>query len=110
MVKKYIYMEAIRDKIFDPIVFDNYTVAKEFMVQKLASKLNHDYMMNGERWNGTKRIKTKAQIKTEHTKHEAEMKKKGAEYDKERAKYEAKLKKAKAAEQKSKKSKIAKDK
>ena len=40
MVKKYIYMEAIRDKIFDPIVFDNYTVAKEFMVQKLASKLN----------------------------------------------------------------------
>lgn len=42
MVKKYIYMEAIRDKIFDPIVFDNYTVAKEFMVQKLASKLNHE--------------------------------------------------------------------
>ena len=40
MVKKYIYMETIRDKIFDPIVFDNYTVAKEFMVQKLASKLN----------------------------------------------------------------------
>ena len=40
MVKKYIYMEAIRDKIFGPIVFDNYTVAKEFMVQKLASKLN----------------------------------------------------------------------
>ena len=40
MVKKYIYMEAIRDKIFDPIVFDNYTVAKEFMVQKLVSKLN----------------------------------------------------------------------
>ena len=40
MVKKYIYMEAIRDKIFDPIVFDNHIVAKEFMVQKLASKLN----------------------------------------------------------------------
>lgn len=40
MVKKYIYMEAIRDKIFDPIVFGNHTVAKEFMVQKLASKLN----------------------------------------------------------------------
>lgn len=81
-----------------------------YICKDCASKLNHDYMMNGERWNGTKRIKTKAQIKTEHTKHEAEMKKKGAEYDKERAKYEAKLKKAKAAEQKSKKSKIAKDK
>lgn len=40
MVKKYIYIEAIRDKIFDPIVFGNHTVAKEFMVQKLASKLN----------------------------------------------------------------------
>lgn len=40
MVRKYIYMEAIRDKIFDPIVFDNHTAAKEFMVQKLASKLN----------------------------------------------------------------------
>lgn len=33
-------MEAIRDRIFDPIVFGNHTVAKEFMVQKLASKLN----------------------------------------------------------------------
>lgn len=40
MVKKYIYMEAIRDRIFDPIVFDNHFAAKEFMVQKLASKLN----------------------------------------------------------------------
>lgn len=40
MVKKYIYMEAIRDRIFDPIVFDNHIAAKEFMVQKLASKLN----------------------------------------------------------------------
>ena len=39
MSKKYIYMEAIRDRIFDPIVFDNYDAAKEFMVQKLASKL-----------------------------------------------------------------------
>lgn len=40
MVKKYIYMEAIRDRIFDPIVFDNHFAAKKFMVQKLASKLN----------------------------------------------------------------------
>lgn len=40
MVKKYIYMEAIRDRIFDPIVFENHFAAKEFMVQKLASKLN----------------------------------------------------------------------
>lgn len=40
MVKKYIYMEAIRDKIFDPIVFNNHIAAKEFMVQKLASKLS----------------------------------------------------------------------
>lgn len=40
MARKYIYMEAIRDKIFDPIVFYNHIVAKEFMVQKLASKLN----------------------------------------------------------------------
>lgn len=40
MVKKYIYMEAIRDWIFDPIVFDNHIEAKEFMVQKLASKLS----------------------------------------------------------------------
>lgn len=40
MVKKYIYMEAIRDRIFEPIVFDNHFAAKEFMVQKLASKLN----------------------------------------------------------------------
>lgn len=40
MVKKYIYMEAIRDRIFDPIVFENHFAAKKFMVQKLASKLN----------------------------------------------------------------------
>lgn len=39
MSKKYIYMEAIRDRIFDPIVFDNHIAAKEYMVQKLASKL-----------------------------------------------------------------------
>ena len=39
MVKKYIYMEAIRDKIFDAIVFGNHTVAKGFMVQQLALEL-----------------------------------------------------------------------
>lgn len=40
MTRKYIYMEAIRDKIFDPIVFHNHVAAKEYMVQKLASKLS----------------------------------------------------------------------
>lgn len=40
MVKKCIYMEAVRDKIFDPIIFYNHVAAKEFMVQKLASKLS----------------------------------------------------------------------
>lgn len=40
MSKKYIYMEGIRDRISDPVIFDNYFDAKQMMINQLASKLN----------------------------------------------------------------------
>ena len=40
MSKKYIYMEGTRDRIFDPVIFDNHFDAKQMMINHLASKLS----------------------------------------------------------------------